>query len=208
MSNGSDPIKPGLSAVELTRILVEGLGLVRDGSHRWDLGLICPPERLREIVTTLRDAPNLRFATLVDMVGIDYLAYPGHRGPRFAVAYQFKSVEFRHRIALKVLVDEETPVVPSLHDLFNNADWTEREVWDQFGIRFSGHPNLKRLLNHHEFVGHPLRKDYPCQKRQKLSINDPMIDQLEARLKERGFTVIDRGLSHSGKPMISKGTDA
>ena len=59
---------------------------------------------------------------------------------------------------------------------FPIADWLERETWDQYGIVFTGHPNLKRLLNHHEFVGHPLRKDYPVQKRQHLSINDPMLD--------------------------------
>jgi NADH-quinone oxidoreductase subunit C len=85
--------------------------------------------------------------------------------------------------------------------MYKSADFAERETWDQYGIVFAGHPNLKRLLNHHEFVGHPLRKDYPCQKRQKLSINDPMIDQLEARLRSMGYTILDRGEAYNGQPI-------
>jgi NADH-quinone oxidoreductase subunit C len=96
-----------------------------------------------------------------------------------------------HRFQLKVLVDEEDLHVPTITDLYQIADWAEREVYDQFGILFDGHPNLKRLLNHFEFVGHPLRKDYPAQKRQWLSTNDPMIDQLELRLKQNGIAVLD-----------------
>ena len=79
--------------------------------------------------------------------------------------------------------------LPSVHDLFPIADWQERETWDQYGITFEGHPNLKRLLNHHEFEGHPLRKDYPVQRRQHLSQNDPMHDQLEKALIKNGYSV-------------------
>ncbi len=102
-----------------------------------------------------------------------------------------KSLTFHHRLRLKVLVEEDQPSVPSIHDLFKIADWSEREAWDQVGIEFIGHPNLKRLLNHHEFKGHPLRKDYPVQKRQQLSVNDPMLDQLVLRLRQNGFTILD-----------------
>jgi NADH/F420H2 dehydrogenase subunit C len=149
-------------------------------------------EDLHEVVQALRDTPEFAYDMLIDIIGIDYLNYPGHQGPRFAVTYLFKSMRFAaHRFQLKVLVDEEDLVVPSLHDLFHIANWAEREVWDLFGIRFEGHPNMKRLLNHFEFVGHPLRKDYPAQKRQWLSTNDPLLDQLEARLRENGMELID-----------------
>ncbi|HEX3132603.1 MAG TPA: NADH-quinone oxidoreductase subunit C, partial [Planctomycetota bacterium] len=120
---------------------------------------------------------------------------------RYAVLYPMKSLIFRHRVTIKVTVDEDACVVPSIHELFKSANWAEREAWDQYGIVFAGHPNLKRLLNHHEFAGHPLRKDYPCQKRQKLSTNDPMIDQLEARLRAQGYTILDRGEAHPGAPI-------
>jgi NADH-quinone oxidoreductase subunit C len=197
----TDPLKPGLAGDELARLLGERFGLERDARVRGTACMICPADRLREVALHLRDDGGLRFAMLIDVAGIDYLAYPQHRGPRFAVVYLFKSLVHRHRVALKVLLEEDAANVPSLQDLFRSADWAEREVWDQYGIVFTGHTNLKRLLNHHEFVGHPLRKDYPCQKRQKLSLNDPMIDQLEARLKERGYSVLDRGESHVGMPL-------
>ncbi len=201
----AEPMKPGLSAAELESILAGRFGLARDQRNLAGNGWICPAARLREVVRALRDDTALRFTTLLDVVGIDYLAYPGHRGPRFAVVYVLRSLVFRHRVSLKVEVEEDAPTVPSLHDLYRSADWAEREVWDQYGIVFAGHPNPgKRLLNHHEFQGHPLRKDYPCQKRQKLSINDTMVDQLEARLKQRGYTVIERDMSHVGIPLTRR----
>ena len=97
---------------------------------------------------------------------------------------------------LKVLVDEDEPVVPSAHELFPIANWQEREAFDQYGIQFTGHPDLRRLLNHHEFIGHPLRKDYPVQKRQHLSMNDSLMEPLVARLTNRGYTVTDVGEEH------------
>jgi len=145
---------------------------------------------LRTAVLALRD--KLGFDMLVDIVGIDYLNMTGYQGPRFAVAYIFKSLHLAgQRFQLKVLVSEEDAVIPSIHDLYAIADWQERETWDLIGVVFEGHPNLKRLLNHFEFVGHPLRKDYPAQKRQWLSMNDPMLDQLSDRLRQKGFELLD-----------------
>ncbi len=192
------PIQPGLGADQLAEHLKDRFALVRDPRDAKGLTLVVEAATLREVLTYLRDAENLKFAMLLDVVGIDYLAFPDHRGARFAVVYLLKSLEFRHRLSLKVWVAEEQPEVPSVHDLFKSADWAERETWDQYGIVFAGHPTLKRLLNHHEFVGHPLRKDYPCQKRQKLSVNDAMIDQLEARLQARGYTLVEHGEVHPG----------
>lgn len=185
------PIAAGLGADGLTAAFAR-FAVQRDPADRWNLTLLLAREHLREAAACARDDERLAFDQLLDVAAVDYLAYPGHRGPRFAVIYLFKSSRFRHRLALKVPVDEGDASIPSLHDLFPIADWMEREAWDQLGIAFTGHPNLKRLLNHHEFVGHPLRKDYPCQQRQKLSLNDPMGDQLEARLRQRGYEVLDR----------------
>ena len=98
--------------------------------------------------------------------------WPGRPGTaRFVVVYHFFSLPLKHRLRLEVPVgeDEEAePEVDSLTPLWAGADWLEREVWDMFGIRFRGHQNLKRILMYEEFVGHPLRKDYPVNKRQPL----------------------------------------
>jgi NADH-quinone oxidoreductase subunit C len=197
-------MQPGLSISQLEEHLKQRFGLDRDPRDATGLTMVVPATLLRAVILHLRDGETLQFAMLLDIIGIDYLAYPDHREARFAVVYLFKSLAFRQRISLKVWIDEERTEVPSIHDLFRIADWHERETWDQFGIVFSGHPNLKRLLNHHEFVGHPLRKDYPCQKRQKLSVNDAMVDQLEARLKSRGYTIVESGENHPGAPMTKR----
>jgi NADH-quinone oxidoreductase subunit C len=95
-------------------------------------------------------------------------ASAGARGARFVIVYHFFSLSLRHRLRVEVPVEEDDPEVDSLTTLWAGADWLEREVWDMFGIRFRGHPNLTRLLMYEEFVGHPLRKDYPVNKRQPL----------------------------------------
>jgi len=87
---------------------------------------------------------------------------------RFEVVYHFYSTVRNHRLRLKVPLTMADPTVDSLTGLWRSADWFEREVWDMFGIRFTGHPNLKRILMYEEFKGHPLRKDYPIRKRQPL----------------------------------------
>ena len=90
-------------------------------------------------------------------------------GPtRFVVVYHFFSLPFKHRLRLEVALEEADLEVDSVSSLWAGADWFEREVWDMFGIRFRGHPNLKRILMYEEFAGHPLRKDYPVNKRQPL----------------------------------------
>jgi len=116
-----------------------------------------------------RDEPSLGFAMLTDLTAVDYLKYPGHAdGPRFEVVYHLYSLAHNHRLRLKVKVDEDDPVVPTAVDLWPIANWLEREVWDMFGVRFADHPDLRRLLMYEEFVGHPLRKEYPIDRRQPL----------------------------------------
>jgi len=116
-----------------------------------------------------RDDAALRFDMLMDLTAVDYLTYPGREdGPRFEVVYHLYSVTHNHRLRVKVPLDEDDPVIASAVPLWPIANWFEREVWDMFGIGFAGHPDLRRLLLYEEFEGHPLRKDYPVNRRQPL----------------------------------------
>jgi NADH-quinone oxidoreductase subunit C len=111
---------------------------------------------LEALVETLRDDASCRFSTLVDITGIDHPDRP----QRFDVVYHFLSMYRNHRIRVKVKVAEDE-MVPSLIGLFPAANWFEREVFDMFGILFSGHPDLRRILTDYGFRGYPLRKDFP-----------------------------------------------
>jgi NADH-quinone oxidoreductase subunit C len=101
---------------------------------------------------------------LIDLTAVDYLP----REPRFEVVYHLHSISINHRVRIKLLVPEGEPEVDSATDLWSSANWLEREVWDLYGIRFAGHPDLRRLLLYEQFEGHPLRKDYPKERRQPL----------------------------------------
>jgi NADH-quinone oxidoreductase subunit C len=126
-------------------------------------------DALADLLGRCRDDEALAFDMLVDLTAVDYLRYPGREdGPRFEVVYHLYSLRHQHRLRVKVRVDEDDAVVPTVTALWPIANWLEREVWDMFGIRFEGHPDLRRLLMYEEFVGHPLRKDYPIDRRQPL----------------------------------------
>ncbi len=146
---------------------------------------------LLEVCAALRDEPEFDFATLIDVCGVDYLTYGESewqtrsatdsgfsRGvarevivpdagtefdpKRFAVVYQLLSVSNNFRVCLRVYTGEKNPpVVPSLIDIWNSANWYEREAFDLFGILFDGHPDLRRILTDYGFIGHPFRKDFP-----------------------------------------------
>ena len=124
---------------------------------------------LVETLRFCRDEPALGFDVLMDLTAADYLKYPGREdGPRFEVVYHLYSIAHNHRVRLKVRVEQDDAWVPTATSLWPIANWLEREVWDMFGLRFEGHPDLRRLLLYEEFVGHPLRKDYPMNRRQPL----------------------------------------
>ena len=136
---------------------------------RGDHTAVLAREALVEALRLCRDDDALRFGLLVDLTAVDCLKLPGREdGPRFDVVYHLYSVEHNHRLRLKVRVEEDDAQVPTASGLWPIANWLEREVWDMFGIRFEGHPDLRRLLLYEEFVGHPLRKDYPINRRQPL----------------------------------------
>jgi len=109
-----------------------------------------------ELVTFLRDDPELQFISFIDICGVDF----PQREKRFDVVYHLLSPRKNCRIRIKVATDTETPV-PSISDVFPGATWFEREAYDLYGILFSGHPDLRRLLTDYGFEGHPLRKDFP-----------------------------------------------
>ena len=146
-----------------------GAGVVGAHAHRGDSTAVVTREALPRVLAFCRDEPSLAFDMLMDLTAVDYLKYPGREdGPRFEVVYHLYSVAQNHRVRIKTRVEEDDAVVPSAVGLWPSANWFEREVWDMFGVRFSGHPNLTRLLMYEEVVGHPLRKDYPIERRQPL----------------------------------------
>jgi NADH-quinone oxidoreductase subunit C len=146
-----------------------GGAVVDAHEHRGDATLVVDRGTLVEALRFCRDEPTLRFDVLMDLTAVDYLKYPGREdGPRFDVVYHLYSLAHNHRVRVKVRVDEDDATVPTAVDLWPIANWLEREVWDMFGVRFSGHPDPRRLLMYEEFVGHALRKDYPINRRQPL----------------------------------------
>ncbi len=126
-----------------------------------DATALIRPQFLVRVVDFLKNDARLLFDVLIDITAVDYR----DRKLRFDVVYHLLSLAFNRRLRLKVAVEENEPV-DSLTSFWGSANWLEREVWDMFGIRFAGHPDLKRILMYEEFEGHPLRKDYPIKKRQ------------------------------------------
>ena len=180
-------------AETVVSVLTSKFGGTKDNAAKWDACVVVPKEYLHNAVEFLKNDASMQMDMLLDLAGIDYLTYPNHEGPRFAVSYAFKSTKNTgRRVRLKVLVSEADLNVPTITDLYASANWLEREVYDQFGLVFTGHPDLRRILNHVEFVGHPLRKDYPAQKRQWLSTTDFLVPELEKRLEDKGYKVIQR----------------
>jgi len=112
---------------------------------------------LVDVCRFLHDDPELNYNLLVDLAGVDY--YPDE--PRFAVSYIPYAMAVNARFRLKVYTTDDDPELPSVTGVWINANWYEREVWDMFGVRFSGHPDLRRILMPADWVGHPHRKDYP-----------------------------------------------
>ena len=121
-----------------------------------ELTIVVEPSDIVATLSLLRDDPECQFVSFIDISGADYPARPR----RFDVVYHLLSPRQNRRIRVKVSTDEATPV-PSVTGVYPGADWFEREAYDLFGILFSGHPDLRRLLTDYGFEGHPLRKDFP-----------------------------------------------
>lgn len=151
-----------------------------------ELTLTVPREQLLDVMRILRQTRSLAFEQCMDVCGVDYSAYGdsewatgdaansgfgrgaergGKPAPaasnRFAVVYHLLSTTLNHRLRVKVMLDADFPVVDSVRDIWTGVDWFEREAFDLFGILFSGHPDLRRILTDYGFIGHPFRKDFP-----------------------------------------------
>jgi NADH-quinone oxidoreductase subunit C len=132
-------------------------------SHAGQVGVMLKKDRIQEVCRFLHDEPGLRMDHLTDLTAVDYSAYPGDTGLRFEVVYNMISTSHRHRIRLKVRLPEDDPRVDSVTSVWNTANWHERETYDLMGIVFNGHPDLRRILLTEDWVGHPLRKEYPLK---------------------------------------------
>ena len=144
---------------ELGAYIFDRLG----GEHVLGHGLVCGElivrvhrESITRVLKFLKNDASCRFTMLVDLCGVDY----PDREPRFEVVYNLLSMKNNQRIRVKVTTDEDTPV-PSVADIFPTANWFERECWDLYGVFFSNHPDLRRILTDYGFEGHPMRKDFP-----------------------------------------------
>ncbi|CAA6807792.1 MAG: NADH-ubiquinone oxidoreductase chain C (EC / NADH-ubiquinone oxidoreductase chain D (EC [uncultured Sulfurovum sp.] len=142
-------------------------------------------EKVRETILNLKE--NEDFTLLLDVTATDYLNYPGHKAERFAVVYILRDSTFKNEVIIKTMVDDETLTLLTISDIYYAANWGEREVFDQYGIIFEGHPNLKRVLNHHQFVGHPLRKDYVITDGQICTETEDLMDEMRPLLKQKGY---------------------
>jgi NADH-quinone oxidoreductase subunit C len=153
------------------------------GSYAGDEIVVVFRDHLSKTLTALRDHPQLAFNMLTDLTVVDYLG----QTPRFEVIYQLYSLGKKHRVRVKCRVDDGADCwVPTASHIWWSANWAEREAWDLYGVRFEGHPDLRRILMYEEFIGHPLRKDYPQNARQPLirRPDAPSTDDQTTRLLE------------------------
>jgi len=158
--NKPDPQSPMVAGI------VEKFGEAVPATHaeHGDHTVVVDPGKLVEVITFLKTGPQFDFDMLMDLCGVDYLP----RRPRFEVVYHLYSTKLNHRLRVKVQLDGPEPEVDTITSLYKVANWFERETWDMFGIKFAGHPDLRRILMYEQFEGHPLRRDYPFDKRQPI----------------------------------------
>ena len=158
---------PPLTPQELETIAAEVIqqvhpeGLIERCIFRDEVTLILEKSRIHDVIQALREDPRLQFDMLGDVTAIDWQEQG--REPRFDVVYHLNSLEKHHRLRLRVPVgeDQDQCRIDSIIDLWRSADFMECEVYDMFGIRFDGHPDLRRILMPENWNGHPLRKDFP-----------------------------------------------
>ena len=148
--------KVGLQVVEDTLVENFGLAILSTKTALDELTVHVEANEIHKVLVFLRDDINCQFKLLMELCGVDY----PERQNRFEVVYCLLSLSRNLRLKVKVSANEKVPI-PSVAEVFSSAGWWEREVWDLFGIFFSGHPDLRRILSDYGFEGHPLRKDFP-----------------------------------------------
>lgn len=158
-----------------------------------EITIECSAQNYHHLMQVLRDHEALHFEMLIDLCGVDYSAYKNEawEGKRFAVVSQLLSIKNNQRIRVRVWADDDDfPVVDSVVDLYNSADWYEREAFDLFGIMFNNHPDLRRILTDYGFVGHPFRKDFPISGHMEMRY-----DEAEGRVIYQPVTIEPREIT-------------
>lgn len=145
------------------------------------------PHQVQATLTRLKTYPDLNFSLLLDITAIDYLHYHHQKDHRFSVVYTLRNWQKNWLVQVRTPVPDPHIGLPSIAGLWAGANWAEREVFDQYGITFTDHPDLRRILNHWQFIGHPLRKDYDLKKGQICYETDRMEKEIRARLQARGL---------------------
>lgn len=154
-----------------------------------DLTAFTTPDKLLGLLTALKGSP-FEFSMLLDVTAVDWM---DSREARFQLVYQLLSLSKNTRITVKVPVSESNPEAVSVTSLWRSANFLEREVWDMFGIKFTGHPDLRRILMYEEFKGHPLRKDYPVQAKQpRVPLRKPEVENTARQMKRGDLVSIGR----------------
>jgi len=154
------PLTPA-AVDDVLAALGERFGALESSVFRGQTRVVVPDEQSFDVLAFLKERG---FDLLVDVTCVDYLEYKGATR-RYGLVYLLANTATNQRLTIRVFVDDPDPTVRSVVSLWEGANWLEREVWDLFGIRFAGHPDLRRLVMPEEFTAHPLRKDYPLQGR-------------------------------------------
>jgi NADH-quinone oxidoreductase subunit C len=150
-----------MTGEEIVEAVKAGLaGAIQDTAlPQGDAVIFVNPDSLQKVAAFLKNDPALKFDYLSDVCGVDYLLE--EREPRFEAVYLLYSIDHQHSIRVRVGIDEDEPSVPTVSELWKGALYPEQELFDMFGINVEGHPKMERLIMPKEWVGHPLRKDYP-----------------------------------------------
>ncbi len=151
-----------MALAEVIAALRAALGELTASEFRGQQRVVVSADAAHQALARLRDEHG--FDMLVDLTCVDYLHYAGAKD-RYGLVYLLASTQSNARITVRAMLNDPDPAIPSVVDLWEAANWLEREVWDMFGIRFTGHPDLRRVLLPEEFTAFPLRKDYPLQGR-------------------------------------------
>lgn len=196
-------VPAGERVIEALRAEVADL-LTSTSVELGDAVAIVAAGNIKRLLATLRDSSNLAFDFLADITAVDWM---DQRPERFEVVYHLLSLKFLHRLRIKVAISEDKPAIDSVVELWKGANFLEREVYDMFGIIFTGHPDLRRILLYEEFVGHPLRKDYPVQGKQpRIPMRAPEVKNTALDMRRPTLVSIKKRIPAGQQPRNHEGT--
>jgi len=175
-----------------------GADVLEISDHVGDTSVTVKRDAVKDVLRFCKDDPQIKASMLLDVVGVDW----PEREERFDVVYSLRSFDTKERLRVKTHVPDGGSV-PTMVDLWKSADWHERETYDLFGVKFDGHPDLRRLLTHHQFEGHALRKDYPIEQGQMCYVSEKLLSDEEIAL---GPNLLGYDPKSAGLPFV-KATD-